>query len=302
MSICKNPFNGAAGLYGCGQCMPCLFNKRRVWTQRLLLEGREHEDNCFVTLTYDDEHLPAGGNLDPKATRYFLDRLRKYVGYGKIRFYLCGEYGPRTFRPHYHIALFGYGPCEYGQTRTNVRGAPRSDCCVSCSLLHALWGKGSVVIGEFTEDSAQYVCGYVTNKMASGVNPRLRDRVKEFTQSSRRNGGGIGAPGAYRVAETLKKINLDQRIADVPSALRHGKRMLPLGRYMKGKIREALSREVTVPKEVQLKNSRKMLPLQARASLDPDSSLKKEYLKETAGTAASIEARMKLSKIGKDKL
>lgn len=65
--LCKNPYVSSAGrIFGCGQCMPCRFNKRRIWSHRIMLEAGQYKDNAFVTLSYADDYLPAGGNVVPK--------------------------------------------------------------------------------------------------------------------------------------------------------------------------------------------------------------------------------------------
>lgn len=92
--------------------MPCRLNRRRLWTHRLLLEQLKHGDSCFLTLTYDEKHLPEGGSLVPKHAQDFLKRLRSKTNL-KLRYYLVGEYGEDTERPHYHVALFGYPNCAY---------------------------------------------------------------------------------------------------------------------------------------------------------------------------------------------
>lgn len=95
--------------YGCGQCLPCRFNKRRLWTNRLLLELRSHGDAAFVTLTYSDDFLPKNKSLDPKQLKLWMKRLNKLAG-GGLRYYNVGEYGDQTQRPHYHALIFGLPP------------------------------------------------------------------------------------------------------------------------------------------------------------------------------------------------
>jgi len=102
-------------MVGCGQCIHCRANRRREWVLRILLELEKHEFNTFLTLTYDDVHLPGDQSLQPKHLTDFFKRLRKKVEY-PIRYYAVGEYGEETERPHYHIALFGHPNCKYGRT------------------------------------------------------------------------------------------------------------------------------------------------------------------------------------------
>ena len=51
-----------------------------------------HMFNSFVTLTYDDDHLPEYNSLNYKHFQDFMKRLRK--SHNGVRFYMCGEYGP----------------------------------------------------------------------------------------------------------------------------------------------------------------------------------------------------------------
>lgn len=71
--------------------MPCRINKRRIWTTRLFLESLVHRSSIFFTLTYRDECLPEGGNLNPRDMTLFLKRLRKAVAPLRIRFFIVGS-------------------------------------------------------------------------------------------------------------------------------------------------------------------------------------------------------------------
>ena len=82
----------------CGRCIGCRLEYSRQWAVRCMHEAKMHEWNCFLTLTYDDDHLPSDLSLRPKDFTKFLKRLRSRLGY-KIRFYMCGEYGEDYSRP-----------------------------------------------------------------------------------------------------------------------------------------------------------------------------------------------------------
>lgn len=104
----------------CGQCIGCRIQRSRQWADRCLMELTQHpEGGYFVTLTYNDMHLPwswysdpftgeaqASLTLDRRDVQLFLKRLRKSTGQD-LRYFGCGEYGPTTFRPHYHLIIFG---------------------------------------------------------------------------------------------------------------------------------------------------------------------------------------------------
>lgn len=191
----------------------------------MILEALKHDGSSFVTLTYADEHLPEGGSLCPRDPQLFLKRLRKAIHPLKLRYYLVGEYGDRTFRPHYHLALFGV-PQEAYQTIADawsVNGSPL----------------GHVVVGSLTFESAGYVAGYVTKKMTSEDDPRLGGRHPEFARMSTRP--GIGADAMDDIADLLfTKAGCAElaRLGDVPFILKHGGKSMPLGRYLRRKLRE----------------------------------------------------------------
>lgn len=247
--------------YGCGQCMPCRLNRRRIWTHRILLEALVHERSSFVTLTYSDDNLPEGGSLRPRDLQLFLKRLRKR---GSVRFFGVGEYGDQSFRPHYHVALFGYPVCSRGRTmHLNQR------CCDVCAVLKADWQLGGIDSGDLTLDSAQYIAGYVTKKMTSVDDVRLSGRYPEFARMSLRP--GVGAVAIPDVAAALSGEIGQREIAnsgDVPSVLSHGRRRLPLGRYMREVLRRSLNVEKSDGKAEAYRKSAEMLVLYKDYLLD----------------------------------
>lgn len=85
----------------CGSCIGCRINKTSQWTFRLLLEQKNWDKASFITLTYDDDHLPSDASLHPEDLTLFWKRLRKNLDGRKIKYFACGEYGDATQRPHY---------------------------------------------------------------------------------------------------------------------------------------------------------------------------------------------------------
>lgn len=230
--------------FGCGQCFSCKVNKRRTWTNRILLEASTHPQNVFVTLTYAEENLPADGSLCPEHLRNYLKRLRRKMEPHRFRFFAVGEYGDDNFRPHYHLILFGMPNCNRGVTLTR-RNRP---CCPVCQLHVETWGKGNVYLGGVSDQSAAYTCGYAVKKMTKADDPRLEGRHPEFARMSNRP--GIGEGFMHEVASTLLKHGLDELLVDVPTALGHGKKLLPLGRYLTRRLRVLIGRDPNTPKEV----------------------------------------------------
>lgn len=225
-----------------------------------MLESLQHTTGSFLTLTYDDAHLPSGQTLDPLHTKSWLKTFRERLRYQfdhdisdfhsrTIRFFLVGEYGDLSNRPHYHVAVFGFPPCYY-YLSPPARGHRCS--CPPCSLVHDTWQKGHIMVGSLTHDSAQYIAGYVTKKMTHIDDPRLSGRHPEFARMSNRP--GIGAFDLSVLSTALSDIHgttFISQTGDVPSVLRHGGKMMPLGRYLKRKLREELGFvESSTPTEI----------------------------------------------------
>lgn len=259
-----------------------------------MLESLMHGDSTFITLTYDDEHLPAGGNLVPKDVQNWLKRLRKATAPMRLRYYLVGEYGDTTERPHYHVALFGYPGCSYGITRFTNLASERS-CCPRCDQVRSTWGKGSVLLGQLTTESAQYIAGYVTKKMTSANDERLRGRKPEFSRQSLKP--GIGVPALATIAETIRNFNLYPLEGDVPSSLRHGKKILPLGRYLRRKLRVLLGKSPNATQETFDKINEEMLSVLQVSKDSPDFvSVRSLLLQKDAQKVASMESRSRIYK------
>lgn len=250
-----------------------------------MLEALEHKDNCFVTLTYSEDDVPRCGSgvmtLEPAHLRNFLKSLRKALWSGyqqRIRFYAVGEYGDESWRPHYHLALFGVR-CLRGRTlrRVETRSRPLAvQCCPVCQLVSETWGKGDIDIGELETGSAQYLAGYVTKKMTRNDDPRLEGRWPEFTRMSLKP--GIGAGAMHDVASVLLALDLDDRSDDVPSSLRHGSRLLPLGRYLRRRLRTLIGRDANAPAEALKVLEAELLPLRLAARQDAKNPSFKSHL------------------------
>lgn len=285
--ICSKPFVRGMHVFGCGQCLPCRISRRRIWAHRLLLEKLLHPSSVFVTLTYSDCALsvtPSGqATLVLRDLQLWLKRFRKAIGLQRIRYFACGEYGDETGRPHYHAALFGVGGCAFGLSRYSAR---RLNCCVMCDLVRDTWGLGNIFLGELTEKSAQYIVGYVVKKMTSVEDKRLNGRLPEFARMSLRP--GIGAGVVERVAVALDGVDFG---VDVPVGLRHGSKVLPLGRYLRSRLRVAVGRDRNEPIAASLARSRELHPLYAVNVLDAASSVQKQLVALNLGRVRSVVAR-----------
>lgn len=224
--LCIRPFKTGGAEFGCGQCLPCRINRRRMWTGRILLESLAHQANAFVTLTYDEEHLPH--ELDSKTPGGWIRELRRIVE-RPLRYFAVGEYGEQTKRPHYHAAVFGLSMLE-------------------SEAVSEAWSKGYVHVGELTAESAQYIAGYVCKKMTARSDPRLEGRFPEFSRMSLRP--GIGVYAIEQMAGGYLSLGGSQALiddGDVTPLLRIGGRKYPLGRYMRDQLRVAVGWEKGMP-------------------------------------------------------
>lgn len=177
----------------CGRCNGCKMERSRQWAVRCVHESSLYEDNCFVTLTYNDENLPEGGTLVKSDVQKFLKRLRKNYPARKIRYFMCGEYGEKLSRPHYHLILFNLDFADKKFWRMSNSGHR----IYTSKELEAIWGKGYCEIGSVTFGSAVYVAQYTLKKVTGKAakkhyNGKLPEYLAMSRGGSRKGSGGIG--------------------------------------------------------------------------------------------------------------
>lgn len=154
----------------CGKCEACVMNRASQWYSRLLMQFRYSDSATFVTLTYDDDHLPLRldengvpvADVSKEDIRHYHARLRRYLGPAKsrkLKYFLISEYGPNPTngflnRPHYHAIYFNLQSSDY-------------------DVLSFAWKNGFVSFGDCTEGRIRYISGYVTEKLFQpvGVSP-----------------------------------------------------------------------------------------------------------------------------------
>lgn len=122
-----------------------------------------HERNCFITLTYSPENVPADGSLNKTHFQLFMKRLRKHAlkeSNSKISFFHCGEYGDRLDRPHYHALIFGYDFSD----KTVWKQSEETTLWRSPTL-ERLWPGGFSTIGPVNFQTAAYCASYVVKKI-----------------------------------------------------------------------------------------------------------------------------------------
>lgn len=206
----------------CGHCAACQIRKRKDYAVRLSHEAMMAQCSCFITLTYDDDHIPTTDwqklhshskqfdtgfgslpelTLIPSHVQKFMKRLRRHLEYipkkgekrdhvdGHIRYFAVGEYGSKTHRPHYHILIFGWSPSDKTLMKIH-NGKP----VYRSAQLEKLWKYGFSSVSDVNTFVAKYCARYVTKKFK-----RLQTDdgfaeciVPEFTLCSSRD-GGIGS-------------------------------------------------------------------------------------------------------------
>ena len=180
----------------CGQCIGCRLRHSGEWALRCVHENSLHHASCYITLTYDPRSHPPDGSLVKKHFVDFMKRYRKFVSPQKIRFYMCGEYGDKFGRPHYHAIIFGHDFDD--RVLYKIKNGIRLD---TSPTLEKIWGKGFVTVGNVTFDSACYVARYITKKVTgekaeqhyTRVDPDTGEFFKiqpEYTNMSRMPGIG----------------------------------------------------------------------------------------------------------------
>lgn len=186
-------------------------NILKKWANRCILESSLWEHNYFLTLTYDDEHLPKidewqgkdgqmyyddgswNGYLNPTHMTKFLkdirDHFRYHFNHTGIRFYYCGEYGSKTKRPHFHALMFNFPiPTEYLQF---YKKNPNGDILYKSDKLSEIWGRGYVVVGELNWDTCAYTARYVMKKITGKPSDEYyssKGQTQEMVRMSRMPG------------------------------------------------------------------------------------------------------------------
>lgn len=161
----------------CGKCIGCRLDRAQEWSIRCWHESQLHWENSFVTLTYDNDHVPKDYSINPEHLTKFIRSLRKKNRDTKIRYYGVGEYGEQTLRPHYHVLLFGFEPKDkviYGENK-------QGDNQYESEYLDAIWKKGKTITGNVTMQSAGYCARYIMKKIGGDLAEKHYQRVNPLT-------------------------------------------------------------------------------------------------------------------------
>ena len=188
----------------CGSCIGCRLDRSAQWALRCCHEASLHNQNCFLTLTYNDQNLPYNNSLNLADFQRFMKRLRKHYSPRTIRFFHCGEYGDKNGRPHYHAIVFNLDFDDKEQFKKE-----REHITYTSETLDEIWGLGFSTIGACTFETAAYCARYVMKKISGDVaqqhyewiNPEtgvIYDRQPEYATMSRRPGLGQGWYDAFQ--------------------------------------------------------------------------------------------------------
>lgn len=201
----------------CGECVGCRLDYSREWASRIMMEAlMNNGEGLFVTLTYDDDSLPMiiddgsnklirgkdyaknftckGATVFKKDTQDWIKRLRRNLDYHYgisegVRFYLAAEYGSTTYRPHYHVCLFGTPSDDLKQIGKNKLG----QSLFESDFISDTWKNGHVCIGKLNFQTAAYTARYCLKK-AQGKDNYFFDSIgvnREFVNMSRKPGIGM---------------------------------------------------------------------------------------------------------------
>lgn len=157
----------------CGHCLNCKVARTKEWSLRLAMEATRYNagEIAFVTLTFSEQNVwtfNEDGELVKtlwvKDVQDYMKRVRtnlkRNYGYrGKVRYYACGEYGPKTHRPHYHLLVFGIP--TYCQ-----------------SVLADSWSFGFTCIKPFFPETCVYVAGYIQKKLYGEVGSYVYEGIE----------------------------------------------------------------------------------------------------------------------------
>lgn len=219
-------------LVPCGHCTECRLKYRKEWSLRLLNELEMSDNAYFLTITYDDDHIPPSKSLKKDDLIRFMKSLYKAIerfykdnkikNYKPFRYFACGEYGGdyddlkkgnfENCRCHYHAIVFNVPFNDFTKNIECVDGSiihkkshDGSDLLQSKTLDH-IWSKGFLYAGEVNYHSCSYVAGYVQKKLYGDYAQVYYDNfiLPPFLICSK----GIGS--SYFVANKDKLIDTDE--------------------------------------------------------------------------------------------
>ena len=178
----------------CGHCVGCLADRSLQWVARCSLEQRMSNYTYFVTATFDDDHLPVkevfNGRelvptpvLDKREHQLFLKRFRRRFEYEEKpspRYFMCGEYGDRTRRPHFHYLFFMSDPLPDLRPPTLIEtgGKRPPPDVMTCDFLRNAWSNGHISVSPVNPARIAYVCRYTLKKLNALDERAMADQAR----------------------------------------------------------------------------------------------------------------------------
>lgn len=304
------------GVVGCGRCRHCRTKKKSEKATRIFFESKTHETTLFCTLTYNDRFLPREyvhpksgsiyeseiGVLNPRDTRLFTLRLtsalkRLHGPSFKFRYFYVGEYGEKERRPHYHFIFFGLNQSHESIIRYCWSHPRTKEPYCDYDFLDI-----SVPRDEW--HVSQYVANYMLKK--SELIDADKHRTPEFARTSK----GLGLPyvaDLFAALQTPSALAYIQSAHDIPRKVRVNGKSLPLDRYLRTKLLDALQIKETIQKIQKDNFDQEMLALLTRARANPTIpqswfsskikkhwALTKQYMQETAQACLNSEHKADL--------
>lgn len=222
----------------CGKCDACKLNNARDLATRCMMELNTSKGiGIFLTLTYDQENIPADGKYREEDLIGFVKRLRKRIVV-KIQTLGVAEYGSRTKRPHYHLLIFGWRPADAQKVRTSDSNhAGESYDIFISNFIDDCWKLGKTEFGSITEQSCAYVARYTYEKNREKNGEKNGEYKPKTLCRSRRP--ALGAAFVDQFSDSVVvKGSVSLRVGG------GGIKDFPLPRYVLRRIREKHSRHV----------------------------------------------------------
>lgn len=221
----------------CGKCIGCQLDRARDWSQRLMAEYKSSVNAYFITLTYDDEHLPKSNQLQKKEAQFFVkslkDYFRKHFNFYGIKYYLVGEYGSSSWRPHYHLIVYNLpldlkdfellglkAPEKKFLFRLQEKEKCSSGLLYSSIFLNKMWNKGINRVGQVSAESCAYVARYCNKKISRDYD--IKEALKEinfqpeFMLCSKNLGKKWYLDNANNLLDNHLKITFNGKIVGLP--------------------------------------------------------------------------------------
>lgn len=197
---CSHPVPIGNGLLvPCGKCYYCRMQKRTAWVFRMVQELKINPNCAFVTFTYNDDNIKY---LRKRFDRYKFKKWYKLLGknfesatldkqdstdlikacqhkikqmFGKralVRYYITGEYGDTTDRPHFHGVFWFPGKVDYDE------------------FFKSVWQYGNIDIQEVTPANINYISKHQMKDCKGNL---YQQKFAPIFSTMTRYNGGLGS-------------------------------------------------------------------------------------------------------------